>query len=107
MRPLQLDLDGSALIDSLSLVARGLGEKSEIRVDDSWLAHHGCCVKPYERFRETLERELDAAGAGRRALSERRTLRVVLAVAGKPLLLADLDVTNVERCVRFTRPPER
>jgi hypothetical protein len=107
MRSAILEIDGSPLVDALSLVASALREQDEIRVDDAWLAHHGCRVKPYGRFREVLMRELDAARVSRRALDERRTLAVVLAVCRRPLLRADLHLADLDRCVRFTRVTDR
>jgi len=103
MRSVTLEIDGSPLADSLSLVARELHEQDEISIDDAWLARHGCRVKPYHRFREALTRELGAARVSRRALTERRTLAIVLAVSRRPLLRADLHLADLDRCVRFAR----
>jgi hypothetical protein len=106
MKTVTLELDGSPLVDSLSLIASRLTQQEEVRVDDAWLAHHGCRAKPYARFREVLEGELDAAGASRRALRERRTVRVLLAVCRKPLMLTDLQLSDA-RVVCFSRVTDR
>ncbi|MFO0682911.1 MAG: hypothetical protein U0234_12700 [Sandaracinus sp.] len=102
MRAFTLELDGSPLVDTLSLVARDLREREEVRVDDSWLSRHGCRVKPYDRFREALTREIEATRGGRRALEERRTIELVIAACRRPMLRAALDLADLERSVRFT-----
>jgi hypothetical protein len=106
MRTVTLELGGSPLVDSLSLVANGLREREEVRVDEAWLAHHGCRVRPYDRFREALERELDAARASRTAVREGRELRVLLAVHGKPLVLVDLHLAEQWVCFSRVAPRE-
>lgn len=106
MRTVTLELDGSPLGDSLSLVANCLIDQDDVRVDDAWLARHGCRVKPYDRFRAVLEDELDAACASRRTLRERRPLRVLLAVCRKPQVLTDLQLSD-DRSVCFVRVTER
>lgn len=102
MHAVTLEIDGSPVVDALSLVARALREQDEVCVDDAWLAHHGCRVKPYDRFREALTRELDAARVSPRALAERRTLTVVVTACRKPLAHAELHLDDLDRCARFT-----
>lgn len=95
--------DDSPLMDTLSLVAHQLrGGMAVVRVDDAWLAHHGCRVKSYARLREEFTPLLRTAVRAR-FITERKRDAFALTVSGTILAYVELSLAEWDSALLFAR----
>lgn len=95
--------DGSPLTDTLSLVVLQLSRGATVvRVDDAWLAHHGCRVKPYAQFLEEFTPLLRTAVRAR-FITERKRDEFALTCGGAILAYVELSLAEWEDALLFSR----